>query len=231
MVLSALMNSFTRIFVIVADPKVYSARVVSPGGGRKRRFRVEISPDPQFPPSSAPVMALCDEIACCCVILPKTPPKIETISTTEIVQRIAAPREVPLRIDFTGGWRDVPKHSRKGGFIVNCAISPKVSRHDWPYEKKAGLGGSGAWALLEGRDSIEAELNLGVGWQAPAVIREMGICVWKNGQSPQLDFKRDGSFLDGLMALVWTGSQHDTPGSVDLERDYDLIEAAGAKAR
>ncbi len=175
--------------------------------------------------------ALCDEIACRYVILPKTPPQIEPISTTEIVQRIAAPREVPLRIDFAGGWLDVPKHSRKGGFIVNCAISPKVSLHDWPYEKKAGLGGSGAWALLEGRDSVEAELNLGVGWQDPAVIRETGICVWKSGHRPQLDFKRDGSFLAGLMALVWTGSQHDTPGSVDLERDYDLIAAAGAKAR
>ncbi|MDA7881248.1 adenylyltransferase/cytidyltransferase family protein [Akkermansiaceae bacterium] len=175
--------------------------------------------------------ALCDEIGCRYVVLPKTPPVIKPISTSEIVQRIAAPREVPLRIDFAGGWLDVPKYSREGGFIVNCAISPKVSLHDWPYEKKAGLGGSGAWALLEGRDSVQAELDLGVGWQDPAVIRETGICVWKSGQRPQLDFKRDGSFLNGLLALLWTGSQHDTPGSVDLGRDYDLIEAAGAKAR
>ena len=175
--------------------------------------------------------ALCDEVGCRYVVLPKTPPVIKPISTTEIVRRIAAPREVPLRVDFAGGWLDVPKHSREGGFIVNCAISPKVSLHDWPYEKKAGIGGSGAWALLEGRDSVEAEVNLGVGWQDPAVIRETGICVWKSGQRPQLDFKRDGSFLNGLLALRWTGTQHDTPGSVDIERDYDLIEAAGAKAR
>ena len=174
--------------------------------------------------------ALCEEIGCRYVVLPKTPPKIQPISTTEIVQRIAAPREVPLRVDFAGGWLDVPKFSREGAFIVNCAISPKVSLHDWPYEQKAGLGGSGAWALLEGRDSVQAELDLGVGWQDPAVIKETGICAWKSGQRPQLDLKRDGSFLKGLMALLWTGSQHDTPGSVDFDRDYDSIEAAGARA-
>jgi hypothetical protein len=29
------------------------------------------------------------------------------------------------------GWLDVPKHARKGAFIVNCAISPCVSHNDW----------------------------------------------------------------------------------------------------
>lgn len=174
---------------------------------------------------------LCAEIGCRYVKLPKTPPRIEPISTTEIVNRISGQIEAPLRVDFAGGWLDVPRLAREDGFIVNCAISPKVSLKNWPYEQKAGLGGSGAWALLNGRDGVEAELDLGVGWQDPAVIRETGICVWKSGQRPRLDFKRDGSFLNGLMGLKWTGVQHDTPGSVDLERDYDLIAKAGIKAR
>lgn len=174
---------------------------------------------------------LCGELGCRYVRLPKTPPKFEPISTTAIVNRISGVKEAPLRVDFGGGWLDVPRYSRAGGFIVNCAISPKVSLQDWPYEQNAGLGGSGAWALLNGTDSVQSELDLGVGWQDPAVIRETGLCVWKSGQKPRLDLKRDGSFLDGCMGLLWTGKQHDTPGAVDLKRDYDLIEQAGAVAR
>ena len=175
--------------------------------------------------------ALCREIGCRYVRLPKTPPRIEPISTTEIVNRISGQVEAPLRIDFAGGWLDVPRLAREDGFIVNCAISPKVSLKDWPYEKKAGLGGSGAWALLNGLDPVEAELDLGVGWQDPAVIRETGICVWKSGARPRLDFKRDGSFLNGKMGLRWTAGHHDTPGSVDFERDYEMIVKAGQLAR
>lgn len=175
--------------------------------------------------------ALCAEVGCRYVRLPKTPPRIDPISTTEIVNRISGQLEAPLRIDFAGGWLDVPRLAREDGFIVNCAISPKVSLKSWPYEKKAGLGGSGAWALLNGRDPVEAELDLGVGWQDPAVIRETGICVWKSGERPRLDFKRDGAFLNGKMGLRWMAGQHDTPGSVDFERDYDLIARAGQVAR
>ncbi|MDB4719335.1 cytidyltransferase, partial [Akkermansiaceae bacterium] len=52
-----------------------------------------------------------------------------------------------------------------------------------------------------------------------------------SGERPRLDLKRDGSFLAGCMGLLWTRKQHDTPGSVGFERDYDLIERAGAVAR
>ena len=124
----------------------------------------------------------------------------------------------------------MPKHSREGAFIVNCAISPMVSLKDWPYHKSAGLGGSGAWALLNGRDSVQAELDLGVGWQDPAVIRETGVCVWKSGARPELAFKNGGQFLHGCMALKWSGQEHDTPGSVDIGRDYDLIAEASKVA-
>jgi hypothetical protein len=159
------------------------------------------------------------------------PPKFEPVSTTGIVKFIRAPQEAPLRVDFGGGWLDVPRFSRPGSFIVNCAISPTVSLREWPYERNAGLGGSGAWALLNGRDGVTSELDLGVGWQDPAIITEGGLCVWKSGLRPMLELKHCGDFLQGRMALFWTGTQHSTPGVVNQARDYDGIVRAGELAR
>jgi galactokinase/mevalonate kinase-like predicted kinase len=165
------------------------------------------------------------------VKLPKTPPQFAPISTSEIVRWIKAPQEAPLRVDFGGGWLDVPRYARPGAFVVNCAISPTVSLRSWTYERNAGLGGSGAWALLNGKNGVGAELDLGVGWQDPAVIAETGLCVWRSGARPELEVKTSGEMLRGRMAIYWTGSSHDTPGNVDKRRDYEAIERAGAVAR
>ncbi len=174
---------------------------------------------------------LCRQVGAEYTVLPKTPPRFEPVSTSSIVRWVQAPTEAPLRIDFAGGWLDVPRFARPGEFIVNCAISPLVSLREWPYEKQAGLGGSGAWALLNGRDGVDSEVDLGVGWQDPAVIRETGLCVWRSGQRPVLDFKHNGDFLTGMMAIHWTGTQHDTPGVVNLARDFDRIAQSGRIAR
>jgi cytidyltransferase-like protein len=175
--------------------------------------------------------ALCARTGARYVVLPKTPPRFDPVSTSELIRWIRAPREAPLRIDFGGGWLDVPRFARDGAWIVNCAISPLVSLTDWPYRHRSGLGGSGAWALLNGREGVEAELDLGVGWQDPAVIRETGLCVWRSGSRPSLELKTDGSMLAGRMALAWTGRSHDTPGVVDRPRDFDAVERAGRRAR
>ncbi len=175
--------------------------------------------------------ALCAEVGADYVVLEKTPPKFAPVSTTEIVKFIRAPQQAPMRVDFGGGWLDVPRFARPGAFVVNCAISPTVSLRDWPYERNAGLGGSAAWALLNGRDGVASELDLGVGWQDPAIITETGLCVWKSGPRPVLEFKHSGDFLRGRMALLWTGKQHSTPGVADRPRDYDAIVRAGALAR
>jgi cytidyltransferase-like protein len=174
---------------------------------------------------------LCDQVGAKYTILPKTPPRFEPVSTSSIVRWVQAPTEAPLRVDFAGGWLDVPRFAKPGTFVVNCAISPLVSLREWPYEKQAGLGGSGAWALLNGRDGCESEIDLGVGWQDPAVIRETGLCVWRSGPSPVLDFKRNGDFLEGRMAVLWTGKSHDTPGVANHPRDYDRIAHSGDIAR
>lgn len=175
--------------------------------------------------------ALCAEVGAKYVVMAKTPPQFPPISTTQIVKFIRAPEVAPLRVDFGGGWLDVPRLARAGAFIVNCAISPTVSLRAWPYERNAGLGGSGAWALLNGKDGIGSELDLGVGWQDPAVIAETGLCVWRSGPRPVLDVKTSGECLRGRMALHWTGTEHDTPAMVGGARDYDAIARAGETAR
>lgn len=175
--------------------------------------------------------ALCEQVGAKYVVLAKTPPKFKPVSSSGIVKWVRAPTKSPLRVDFAGGWLDVPKHARKGAYIVNCAISPLVSLREWNYEKRSGLGGSGAWALLNGENGVDAELDLGVGWQDPAVIRETGLCVWRSGERPVLDFKRNGDMLAGRMAILWTGHEHDTPSFADKNRDYDKIEASAKLAR
>lgn len=175
--------------------------------------------------------ALCAQVGADYIRLPKTPPQFTPVSTSSIVRNIRTPAYAPLRVDFGGGWLDVPRHAREGAYIVNCAISPMVSLTNWKYEKKSGLGGSGAWALLNGNDGIESELALGVGWQDPAVIRETGLCVWRSGDRPVLHFKRNGDFLRGHMALHYTDIPHDTPANADNKRDYHLIEQAGRLAK
>lgn len=139
--------------------------------------------------------------------------------------------KVPLRVDFAGGWLDVPRHSISGGFIVNCAISPLVSLDKWDYKIESGLGGSGAHAILSGKDPIKSELDLGVGWQDPAVIMETGLCVWRSGYTPVLEAKVNPDFLNGKMALLWTGKNHNTPSMADQKRDYEKIYRASIKAK
>ena len=174
--------------------------------------------------------ALCSRTGAAYVVLPKTPPKFAPVSTTEIVRWIRAPKEAPLRVDFAGGWLDVPRFSKAGGFIVNCAISPLVSLSSWEYEKRSGLGGSAAWALLNGQDGVDSELNLGVGWQDPAVISETGLCVWRSGLRPMLHLKRNGDMVKELTALLYTEEQHDTPEIAARARNYQLIYDAGTVA-
>jgi cytidyltransferase-like protein len=233
---SSLPDEHKRALIAALDTvdEVVIGRGLDPGIDYYDEFRrirpqiLAVTEDDRYTPLK---QALCAEVGARYVVLPKTPPQFSPISTSEIVRRVRAPGEAPLRVDFAGGWLDVPRHAREGGSIVNCAISPTVSLTDWPYERNAGLGGSGAWALLNGADGVVSELSLGVGWQDPAVIREGGLCVWRSGAVPRLELKTHGSMLHGRMALYWTGGAHDTPAEADRRRDYDAIFAAGARAR
>jgi len=172
---------------------------------------------------------LCKSIGCKYVTLDKSL-KYKPLSTTEIINKIKAPYSVPLRVDFAGGWLDVPKHSTPGGFIVNCTIDLFVSLNKWDIPQKAGLGGSAAWATLNGIDPIKSELDMGVGWQDPAIIKETGLCAWRSGDRPVLDIKTNPDFIKHI-ALLWTGHDHDTPALVDRLRDYARIKEAGSVGR
>lgn len=174
---------------------------------------------------------LCEECGVEFVVLEKTVPAGHQSSCTQVVERIKAPAHVPLRVDFAGGWLDVPSNAIPGEFIVNCSISPTVSLKAWNYRQGAGLGGSGGWSVLNGWDPVRSELGLGVGWQDPAVIAETGACVWKSGTHPELDFKNTGAFLKGKMAVYDTRIKHDTPGLAALERNFNKIAKAARVAR
>lgn len=176
----------------------------------------------------------CKEKGIKLVVLPKRNSATQ-VSTTSVLASIKNLDELPLRVDFAGGWLDVPSFSTKGGFVVNCAITPKVSLSSWPYEKGAGLGGSAAYALLQAKHGVKSEVSSGMGWQDPAVISETGLCVWRSGEKPILDIKVNPDWLSGKMLAVWSGNRsgfyNTTPRIASLKRDYKLIKQAGALAR
>jgi cytidyltransferase-like protein len=163
-------------------------------------------------------------------VLPKRN-TVTPVSTTSILAGIRDQARVPLRVDFAGGWLDVPRLARPGGYIVNCAIQPLVTLECWPYQIGGGLGGSAAKALLDVRGGVRSELALGVGWQDPAVIEETGLCVWRSGPRPVLELKANPDWLEGKMLLDWTGESHFTPGLVDRPHDLDMIFEAGQIAK
>jgi cytidyltransferase-like protein len=172
---------------------------------------------------------LCAEVGARYVVLPKRV-ELPPVSTSEIRRTVATPAAVPLRVDFAGGWLDVPRFARPGEYIVNCAIQPLVSLADWPYRARSGLGGSAAYAMLHGSDGIQAELGRGVGWQDPAIIRETGLCAWRSGSLPSLALKSDGRWLQGRLAVKWSGQHHDTPAVAERPRPYPMIAEAGRAA-
>jgi cytidyltransferase-like protein len=171
---------------------------------------------------SSDKIELCNSIGCKYISVDKTL-NYEKVSTTDIINFIKAPKQVPLRVDFVGGWLDVPKLSMDRSYIINCTITPFVGLDNWVYNISSGLGGSAAYSILCGKNAIESELDIGVGWQDPAVIQETGLCVWESGKAPVLKCKYNPSFLNKKMALFWTGSSHNTPSLVDHKRDYNMI--------
>lgn len=174
--------------------------------------------------------ALCEKYGAEYIVLPKSL-NYETTSSSSIVNNIRAPRVSPLRVDLAGGWLDVPKHAVKDSYIVNCAIQPLVSLNEWQYEQNSGLGGSAAWAYLNGKDCVQSELDAGVGWQDSAIVKESCLCVWRSGDRPALELKTNPEFLNGRMAIMFTGKHHITTDILNIERDYDQIAIISRIAR
>jgi cytidyltransferase-like protein len=175
---------------------------------------------------------LCDANGVEYVQLPKNSPGtlFGSVSATTIRAQLGRAVEVPVRIDFGGGWLDVARYARPGGLIANCAISPLVTLNNWPYALGGGVGGSAAKAVLEGRNAFATEADLDVGWQDPAAVYETGCCVWASGPRPRLLWKNDGAWLRGLIALRHQGGKHRSSDMTHKPRDYETTVLAGQVA-
>jgi cytidyltransferase-like protein len=173
----------------------------------------------------------CEEVGVKYINIPKTKPfsSNDKISTSKIINLVKRPKKIPLRVDFAGGWLDVPAFSIKDAFIVNCTIN-KFMDEDCEFKSGAGVGGSAAWWVYQGDNTLEREINNGAGWQDPAIVVETGLCAWRSGKLPVLELKVNPDFLNDRMALSYDRTPHDTPSLKDLDRDYDLIERASIKA-
>jgi cytidyltransferase-like protein len=83
------------------------------------------------------------------------PPELEPTSTTRIIDKINFAYRAPLRIDFAGGWTDVPYiMGSKLGYVSNITIGPlielKSGRFNFSgYPRGSGLSTSTAVKLLE----------------------------------------------------------------------------------
>ncbi|MFW6009311.1 MAG: adenylyltransferase/cytidyltransferase family protein, partial [archaeon] len=74
----------------------------------------------------------------------ETLPELEATSTTKIIEKIRFVYKSPLRIDFSGGWTDIPNiMDNKIGFVSNMAIKPHISLKEGNFNFNGYPRGSG----------------------------------------------------------------------------------------
>lgn len=106
--------------------------------------------------SVEPKRKLCDQIGVKIEFVTRDVPKeLQPTSTTNIINKINYSLKAPLRIDFAGGWTDVPYiMDGKTGYVSNVAIRPLVEYKGGKfnfsgYPRGSGLSTSTAAKLLE----------------------------------------------------------------------------------
>jgi cytidyltransferase-like protein len=83
------------------------------------------------------------------------PPELEATSTSRIIDKINFSYKAPLRIDFSGGWTDVPFiMDGELGYVSNVAIKPHIEYKNGKfnfsgYPRGSGLSTSTAAKVLE----------------------------------------------------------------------------------
>ena len=83
------------------------------------------------------------------------PPELEPTSSSRIIDKIRFSYKAPLRIDFAGGWADVPFIMEgQPGYVTNVAIKPLIEYKSGVfnfagYPRGSGLSTSTAAKLLE----------------------------------------------------------------------------------
>ena len=99
---------------------------------------------------------LCDQLGIRLELVGReVPPELVPTSTTNIINKINFSLKAPLRIDFAGGWTDVP-YIMNGitGYVSNVAIRPLIELKGGKfnfsgYPRGSGLSTSTAAKLLE----------------------------------------------------------------------------------
>jgi D-glycero-alpha-D-manno-heptose-7-phosphate kinase len=106
--------------------------------------------------SIEPKQKLCDALGVKIeVVAREVPEELIPTSTTNIINKINYSLKAPLRIDFSGGWTDVPFiMNGKKGYVSNVAIRPlveyKAGKFNFSgYPRGSGLSTSTAAKLLE----------------------------------------------------------------------------------
>ena len=106
--------------------------------------------------SIKPKKALCDELGIKIEFVTRNvPEELMPTSTSNIINKINYSLKAPLRIDFAGGWADVPYiMNGKKGYVSNVAIRPlveyKAGKFNFSgYPRGSGLSTSTAAKLLE----------------------------------------------------------------------------------
>ncbi|MES2277440.1 MAG: adenylyltransferase/cytidyltransferase family protein [Bacteroidota bacterium] len=100
--------------------------------------------------------ALCDELGVKIQLVGRdVPTELQATSTSNIINKINHSYKAALRIDFSGGWTDVPyiMHGKKG-YVSNVAIKPIIELKNGHfnfsgYPRGSGLSTSTAVKLLE----------------------------------------------------------------------------------
>lgn len=103
-----------------------------------------------------PKKELCDRLGVKMAFVNReVPPELHPTSTTNIINKINYAFRAPLRIDFAGGWTDVP-YIMNGelGYVSNVAIKPLIESRNKQlnfsgYPRGSGLSTSTAVKLLE----------------------------------------------------------------------------------
>jgi cytidyltransferase-like protein len=100
--------------------------------------------------------AMCDKYGVAINFVSRiVPPELHATSTTHIIDKINFAYRAPLRIDFAGGWTDVPFiMNGKLGFVSNVAIRPLIEMRNGKfnfsgYPRGSGLSTSTAVKALE----------------------------------------------------------------------------------
>jgi cytidyltransferase-like protein len=165
---------------------------------------------------------LCDRLGIKMEFVQRVVPKaLEATSTTRIIDKIKFAYRAPLRIDFAGGWTDVPYiMGDKKGYVSNITISPLIElisgRFNFSgYPRGSGLSTSTAAKVLELISSKNynsesktlenisedlfnlenKELNWAIGRQDQYSIVHGGFSCWEFGRDyarrTQLDIPRE----------------------------------------